>query len=720
MTNPTSYASVGYYNDDFISAMGWSLPVMKAGIDRLKQAGFTGVDFDLSVPYDRQGNLLTLKYQNLVDLTKYCRDQGLQASVHLNSVLDYDNAAYVGSFGHSLAPQNIHNFFGSMKQFFEVYGPIFQGAGLDVISVGGSNVDIMGINFHDYWASAIGELKKGYHGLVTYQADSIKKGVDYSTLNDIGIWDLLDAATVWLKPYISEVPLSNYLDVLQGYYFDKNHQSILDELTNFVQAKHLPLILQFNAMALDNALDGGWDPTPAQVTAGNIATNYVQQALAYQAFFDFVANHLGSELSSELLALQVGNFSLAPDNSPLGKFGMSNFPEPATTEFVKFLKDSAAYCPSHVVQGGPSSDTIYLSASSNVAQLNGGFDTVVGSPANDTIIFSPLINFAELSGDISAWIDSQSIEFTIQVKENGRLIDTIKLPLAQVTALQVNTWVSFPSIHVKLPTSLIPRDLELSLMTNTGTGFVSATNFKIYWLGDKPISLTSATQLGDNAYALATANPNLIVANGGKRVDLSGLNLSFNNPGATTIKAGVGTDTVAFTGASTDYVITKSTTPSQLSVFDKRSDGNGPSVLQDIERLQFSDKTVALDISGTAGQAYRIYQAAFNRTPDNGGLKYWIGLMDGGVSLPTVSSAFIASAEFKTLYGSNPTNELFVSKLYDNVLHRTPDIGGYNYWVGLLNTKKIDNISTLINFSESTENQAGVIGVIQNGIELLN
>jgi hypothetical protein len=131
-------------------------------------------------------------------------------------------------------------------------------------------------------------------------------------------------------------------------------------------------------------------------------------------------------------------------------------------------------------------------------------------------------------------------------------------------------------------------------------------------------------------------------------------------------------------------------------------------------------RTVALDISGTAVQAYRVYQAAFNRTPDNGGLKYWIGLMDGGLLLPAVSSAFIASAEFKVLYGANPTNEVFVSKLYDNVLHRTPDISGYNYWVGLLNASKIDNISTLINFSESAENQAGVIGVIQNGIYLLN
>jgi hypothetical protein len=194
---------------------------------------------------------------------------------------------------------------------------------------------------------------------------------------------------------------------------------------------------------------------------------------------------------------------------------------------------------------------------------------------------------------------------------------------------------------------------------------------------------------------------------------------------------GSGTDTSIYRGKASEYTLTRSSTiwdgrlndgtrASGVVVKDSVKDRDGTDNLIEVERLQFSDRTVALDISGTAGQAYRVYQAAFNRTPDNGGLKYWIGLMDGGYTLAGVASGFIASAEFKTLYGSNPTNELFVSKLYDNVLHRAPDTGGYNYWVGLLNTKKIDNISALLNFSESPENQAGVIGVIQNGIDLLN
>ena len=169
-------------------------------------------------------------------------------------------------------------------------------------------------------------------------------------------------------------------------------------------------------------------------------------------------------------------------------------------------------------------------------------------------------------------------------------------------------------------------------------------------------------------------------------------------------------------GNMANYTITSnvSTTVSDLTKAD------GTDTLVNISRLEFTDKTIALDIDGTAGQAYRIYKAAFNRTPDNGGLKYWIEMMDGGKKLSEVASGFIASNEFKSLYGENPTNDQFVSKLYDNVLGRAPDAGGFNYWVGLLNNKQIDMTSTLVNFSESTENQAGVIGVIQNGIELLN
>ncbi len=143
----------------------------------------------------------------------------------------------------------------------------------------------------------------------------------------------------------------------------------------------------------------------------------------------------------------------------------------------------------------------------------------------------------------------------------------------------------------------------------------------------------------------------------------------------------------------------------------------GLDILAGIERLKFADGLFALDVGpdGIAGQAYRIYQAAFNRTPDAGGLGYWLGVMDNGVSLKTISGGFINSDEFRTAYGTAPTNEQLVTKFYQNILGREPEKAGYDFWVGVLNGNFAPLPDVLAAISESNENQLGVAAIIGNG-----
>lgn len=199
------------------------------------------------------------------------------------------------------------------------------------------------------------------------------------------------------------------------------------------------------------------------------------------------------------------------------------------------------------------------------------------------------------------------------------------------------------------------------------------------------------------------------ILSGGKDKDLL-----TGGAGDDTLDGGEGMDVASFSGSRSSYELTQAGSSWSIS-----SAAEGTDVLMNIERLQFSDRTVALDISGNAGQAYRVYQAAFNRTPDNDGLKFWIAQMDSGASLSSVAAGFVGSTEFQTLYGANATNEQFITKLYSNVLHRAPDQGGFNFWLAALNSNNVDRVTTLAQFSESPENQAGVIGVILNGIDLL-
>lgn len=176
------------------------------------------------------------------------------------------------------------------------------------------------------------------------------------------------------------------------------------------------------------------------------------------------------------------------------------------------------------------------------------------------------------------------------------------------------------------------------------------------------------------------------------------------------VDGGAGIDTVTFTGARSAYAIDKTSTGYTVL------SSSGTDTLTGIERLHFSDAALALDISGNAGQVYRLYQAAFNRTPDSGGLGFWINALDSGSKLQDIALSFTKSDEFKIKYGGeNPANADFLDKLYHNVLHRAGDQDGFAYWLGHLDAGNLTQAAALAGFGESAENQAALIGTIGNG-----
>lgn len=122
------------------------------------------------------------------------------------------------------------------------------------------------------------------------------------------------------------------------------------------------------------------------------------------------------------------------------------------------------------------------------------------------------------------------------------------------------------------------------------------------------------------------------------------------------------------------------------------------------------------DIDGVAGQAYRLYAAAFDRRPDAQGLGYWIDMMDKGVSLRAAAAGFTNSQEFIDLYGAHTSDAEYVDLLYQNKLHRAPDAAGRQFWVDAMQVQHAPREELLAQFSESPENQAQVIGAIQDGI----
>ncbi|OON59139.1 hypothetical protein B0920_24790 [Massilia sp. KIM] len=185
------------------------------------------------------------------------------------------------------------------------------------------------------------------------------------------------------------------------------------------------------------------------------------------------------------------------------------------------------------------------------------------------------------------------------------------------------------------------------------------------------------------------------------------------NSASNSIDGGAGLDTVVYAKAASGYQVVRA---SGGATVRDLSGADGVDTLAAVERLRFADKAVALDVEGVAGQAYRVYQAAFARTPDQGGLGYWIEAMDKGASLASVAAGFVASGEFAQRYGASPANRELVEKFYQNVLKRPGEKAGVDYWTGVLDNKHATVAEVLMGFSESPENVAALVGVMANGV----
>jgi hypothetical protein len=200
------------------------------------------------------------------------------------------------------------------------------------------------------------------------------------------------------------------------------------------------------------------------------------------------------------------------------------------------------------------------------------------------------------------------------------------------------------------------------------------------------------------------------------------------------IDGGSGLDTVQFSQRASSYLLQSGgSTPST-----PLSDGliwitgaNGTYSLKGIERLIFEDKAIALDADGIGGKTYRLYKAAYDRAPDAGGVGFWMYYLDNGFDMVAAATNFLNSDEFRALYDNDPvapgyqepTIERFVTKLYKHVLQREPEGAGYQFWVDAMYNKNgafgkaWSRAEVLLQFSESSENKANVVGVIQNGFE---
>jgi hypothetical protein len=78
-----------------------------------------------------------------------------------------------------------------------------------------------------------------------------------------------------------------------------------------------------------------------------------------------------------------------------------------------------------------------------------------------------------------------------------------------------------------------------------------------------------------------------------------------------------------------------------------------------------------------------VYQNILGRAPDPGGYAFWVGELNSGRrTRGQVMTGFSDSAEYEGL----TSHEVYVTMMYIGMLRRSPDEGGFNFWVDYLDS----------------------------------
>ena len=177
-----------------------------------------------------------------------------------------------------------------------------------------------------------------------------------------------------------------------------------------------------------------------------------------------------------------------------------------------------------------------------------------------------------------------------------------------------------------------------------------------------------------------------------------------------------GVDTYTMGGASTEYTITKTAGKIEL---DSTLVTNMEFNLADHERVVFTDKAIAYDASGRAGDVYALLAAALGTSDVTNAYKgIGIHLADAGWTNKELATALLATDTYKTDAGG-VSNETFIKHVYKNVFGTDATLTQVTDYTAWMINSNLNQADVLVAASElaAFETTIGLVGLATTGIE---
>ena len=177
-----------------------------------------------------------------------------------------------------------------------------------------------------------------------------------------------------------------------------------------------------------------------------------------------------------------------------------------------------------------------------------------------------------------------------------------------------------------------------------------------------------------------------------------------------------GVDTYTMGGASTEFTTTKTAAKVTLaSTLVSNMEFN----LADHERVVFTDKAIAYDAAGRAGDVYALLAAALGTTDVTNAYKgIGIYLADAGWTNKELATALLATDTYKTDAGG-VSNETFIKHVYKNVFGTDATLTQVTDYTAWMTNSNLSQADVLVAASElaTFETTIGLVGLATTGIE---
>jgi hypothetical protein len=217
-----------------------------------------------------------------------------------------------------------------------------------------------------------------------------------------------------------------------------------------------------------------------------------------------------------------------------------------------------------------------------------------------------------------------------------------------------------------------------------------------------------------------TAQPDTLAAAAGSHryFGLDGNDRITTGPGADIVYGGMDTDTLLVPSARNAVTLVRRHDGS-WSVGKTAADTDR---LANVERVQFTDRSTALDLDGAAGQVARVIGAVFGtaKLHDAALIGRYLALADSGVGGEQVVHQVLADPLFASLAGSR-SNEDVVKHVYTNIVGKAPSADEVAYFSGLITGGQYTQESLLwwASSLDLTAQRIDLNGLTNHGLDFL-